>query len=272
MITNFMKYTLLACLLTSFLTVSAQEVEYGLASYYNDNFQDSKTANGELYDKNKLTAAHRTLPFNTTLKVTRLDNGNTVTVRVNDRGPFRQGHVVDLSRKAASELGIITLGKARVKIEIVKKGKGKAVKPIAKAKKTTKAAAKKEGNTAKGVTKRDVPKSYNKTTKKSGTAKAVSNRISAPQNGLFKVEAMAHDKAGYGIQVGSFTDFKLLVSESAKLRKRGFKNVLVSVEGNKYKLILGPFEDTKTAQAYKKGLKRKYKINGFMVNLATIKH
>ncbi len=271
MITNVIKYTLFACLLVSFLTVSAQKTEYGLASYYNDNFQDSKTANGEFYDKNKLTAAHRTLPFNTTLRVTRLDNGKAVTVRVNDRGPFRQGHVVDLSRKAAAELGIITLGKARVKIEVVKKGSGKEVKTVAKAKETTKKALKDSENTAKGETKRVVPKSYSQTTKKSGTAKGVS-RTSAPQNGLFKVEAMAHDKAGYGVQVGSFTDFKLLVSESAKLRKRGFKNVLVSVEGAKYKLILGPFEDTKKAQAYKKNLKRKYKINGFMVNLATLNH
>lgn len=271
MMKNLMKYTFLTCLLTSFLTVSAQKAEFGLASYYGKNFQGSKTASGESYDKDELTAAHRTLPFNTIIKVTRLKNGKSVEVRVNDRGPFREGHRVDLSKAAASKLDLIKIGKDRVKIEVVKLvGKTKA-EPLAKAPKKTE----KSKNTAKSITKevakRDVPKEYNKATKKKVVKEAVSSNKNGP-NGLFKLEAMMHDKAGYGIQVGNFSDFKLLVNEAAKLRKKGFKNVLVSIEDDKYKLILAPFEDIKTAQVYKKDLKRRYKINGFMINLATLKH
>lgn len=78
------------------------------------------TASGEIYDANQLTAAHRSLPFGTKLKVTNLENRQSVVVRVNDRGPFVSGRIIDLSNRAAKELGIIQKGMARVQIEIVK--------------------------------------------------------------------------------------------------------------------------------------------------------
>lgn len=88
----------------------------GLASFYTEGTQ---TANGEKFDTNKLTAAHRTLPFGTRLRVTSVATGRSVTVRVNDRGPFVPGRVVDVSYSAARTLGMVGGGIAKVKLDVV---------------------------------------------------------------------------------------------------------------------------------------------------------
>jgi len=92
-------------------------VEEGTASWYGPGFHGNTTANGERYNQNALTAAHKLLPFNTTLKVTNLENGRSVQVRVNDRGPFVDNRVIDLSKKAAQQIGMIQKGTARVRLE-----------------------------------------------------------------------------------------------------------------------------------------------------------
>lgn len=92
------------------------------ASYYAEQFHGKKTSNGEHFNMNDLTCAHKSLPFNTILKVTNLANGKTVNVRVNDRGPFVIGREIDLSKAAAIKLDMIGTGTAKVKLEIVKKG------------------------------------------------------------------------------------------------------------------------------------------------------
>jgi len=93
-----------------------RDAALGLASFYTEG---SRTASGEKFDPNVLTAAHPTLPFGTRLRVTRVDTGRSVIVRVNDRGPFVQGRVVDVSYSAAKELGMIERGVAKVKIDVV---------------------------------------------------------------------------------------------------------------------------------------------------------
>jgi len=92
----------------------------GLVSYYSDSLAGNHTANGEVYDPTKLTAASRTLPFGTILRVTRIDNDRSVDVRVNDRGPFgRRKRVLDLSRAAAEQLDMIRAGVVRVRVEVI---------------------------------------------------------------------------------------------------------------------------------------------------------
>ncbi len=91
--------------------------ETGVASWYGEDFHGRKTANGEVYDMYAMTAAHRTLPFNTRVKVTNLDNGAKTEVRINDRGPFVPGRIIDLSRSGAKELGMLGPGTARVVVE-----------------------------------------------------------------------------------------------------------------------------------------------------------
>ena len=102
---------------------SGDYVEVGVASWYGPNFDGKLTASGEIFNMYELTAAHRTLPFNTILRVTRLDNGKSVVVRINDRGPFKKDRIIDLSYAAALEIDLISSGTALVKVEVLEWGK-----------------------------------------------------------------------------------------------------------------------------------------------------
>jgi rare lipoprotein A len=94
-------------------------VETGIASWYGPDFHGRSTANGETYDMNALTAAHRTLPMPSMVRVVNLDNGRSIALRINDRGPFARGRIIDLSRRAAQLLGFRYRGTARVRVEIM---------------------------------------------------------------------------------------------------------------------------------------------------------
>ncbi len=93
--------------------------ESGIASWYGDDFHGKPTANGEPYDMNGLTAAHRTLPLPSIVQVTNLENGRSLKLRINDRGPFAHGRIIDVSRRAAQLLGFEQQGTARVRVEIL---------------------------------------------------------------------------------------------------------------------------------------------------------
>lgn len=94
--------------------------EVGIASWYGPGFHGKKTANGEVFDQNKISAAHKTLPMPSIVKVTNLDNGKVLeNIRVNDRGPFAGNRIIDLSKKAAQELGFVNSGVAKVRVEIM---------------------------------------------------------------------------------------------------------------------------------------------------------
>ena len=94
----------------------------GLASWYGAKHQGKRTASGEIFDQNKFTAAHRTLPWGSIVKVTNLDNGKSVEVRINDRGPFKKGRVIDVSRAAARALGMVQSGVSPVQMELLSPG------------------------------------------------------------------------------------------------------------------------------------------------------
>lgn len=96
-----------------------QKIEQGVASWYGPNFHGKLTANGEQYDMHQQTAAHRTLPFDTIVKVKNLENGKEVQVRINDRGPFAKNRIIDLSKKAAREIDMIGNGTADVALFIM---------------------------------------------------------------------------------------------------------------------------------------------------------
>lgn len=96
-----------------------QILEEGVASWYGPNFHGKLTANGEKYDMHGLTAAHRTLPFNTVVEVENVDNGKKVQVRINDRGPFAKNRIIDLSKKAAEEIEMVGPGTANVSLRLV---------------------------------------------------------------------------------------------------------------------------------------------------------
>lgn len=98
------------------------DAQTGVASYYADRFHGRRTASGERFDQSELTAAHRTLPFGTRVRVTNLANGRDVVVTINDRGPHRRGRVLDVSKAAARALGFVGAGLARVRLEVLRGG------------------------------------------------------------------------------------------------------------------------------------------------------
>lgn len=296
---NYMSIIVLALLCTTSIFAQKDEFEYGLASYYSDKYHGKPTASGELYDMNQMTAAHRTLPFGTTIKVTRLDNKKSVRVKVNDRGPFIPDRVVDISRAAARQLGMITEGETKVKLEIVKKGtedKPLAAKPTPPKKETPKSAseettpiketvaekkpapakvaektAPKSKPVEKAVAKKEAPKQV--TEKKipaSSKATLVKGADFQPYD-LYKIELLRPEKKGFAVQVASLTNYEGVFKQIAQLQGEWFKNILLSVEKGAddkpvYKIVLGPFDDVESANAYKDSLKKK-NINGFVVNL-----
>ncbi|MEO8891804.1 MAG: septal ring lytic transglycosylase RlpA family protein, partial [Coleofasciculaceae cyanobacterium] len=93
----------------------------GMASWYGPGFNGNQSASGEIYNQNAMTAAHKSLPFGTRVRVTNLDNGLTAVVRINDRGPYAYGRVIDLSAAAARALGVMQSGVAPVRLDVLGK-------------------------------------------------------------------------------------------------------------------------------------------------------
>ena len=119
-----MKKYLLLLFITSSLAAYAQ-MQTGKASFYADKFEGSITASGEKYKHSKLTAAHKSLPFGTVVRVKNLLNNETVDVTINDRGPYVDGRIIDVSKSAAEKLGFVNNGLAEVEIEVIDAGDGK---------------------------------------------------------------------------------------------------------------------------------------------------
>lgn len=111
---------ILSLVVPAFLGASdVDSVQTGYASWYGGHFHGRQTANGETFDTNQLTAAHRTLPFNSIVRVTNIKNERSVVVRINDRGPFVDNRIIDLSRAAADVIGLTAAGVGMVRLEVL---------------------------------------------------------------------------------------------------------------------------------------------------------
>lgn len=296
---------LICCFLLSSIGLGAQKSEYGLASYYADDYHGSKTYSGERYDKKELTAGHKTLPMGTVVRVTRIDNKKYVDVRINDRGPFFKGRIIDLSGRAADALELRKDGTTQVKLDVVGKN-GTIAKtatakkkntPVATTRKKTTQKTKPTVSTSKPVntTTRSTPKeAASKTSKRQEvyTSKGGSNSVSGasykkklvpeagfemvvPKNfsnyGLYKIELQKPKRAGYGVQVASFSNYENVMKQVAELQGKWFNNILLSIEPHLsgqpiYKVILGPFDDLSAAKNYQKNAAKKG-VKGFVTSL-----
>jgi rare lipoprotein A len=99
--------------------IAPGQSQKGVASYYHDSLHGRQTASGQIYDKNARSAAHRTLPLGSKVRVTDTHTGKSIVVKINDRGPFIKGRIIDLSRGAARDLGMIKKGLAKVEVEVL---------------------------------------------------------------------------------------------------------------------------------------------------------
>jgi len=308
--------------------------EFGLAASYDDSFHGSGTASKEKYDTKKLTGAHKTLPFGTLVKVTRLDNKKSVKVRINDRGPYLSNRIIEISRKAANQIGLAPGAVTQVKIEEVGTARAEDPEPLAKAAPVTttaaeasienptpsnfdnsaalaekaakekaakeradaEKAAKEKANKSKAASEKAAAEkaaiaaatvAIEKAAKKvaAPAAKAIDNGVPATRvrgrdfakYDLYKVQILRPERTGFGVQVASLTDYANVMRQVAELQEKWFNNILISVEeGPKkvsiYKIMLGPFPDRTTAKSYEKDLKRKKKIDGFIVDLSSVKY
>lgn len=249
---NIFAFLLLLC----FTGVYSQHtfVQKGQASFYADKFEGRKTASGEIYAHNKLTAAHLTLPFGTMVKVTNLKNQKTVVVRINDRGPFVQGRIIDLSKKAAEQLDFIKHGLVNVKIEVV--GKVDIDKNESEDK-TEPTDEKKEEN--KSDTKQEE-------TKPNINSTATSDEI-------YQLTANKRKPTGIGVQIGSFREMVNMLAVCEEIQKTTNEPVYVHVageNGNKlYRIIVGEFTSEKKAEALKNKLRRIHR-DAFIIHFANL--
>ncbi len=223
-------------------TTFGQITEIGLASFYADKFDGRITASGDIFDQNKMTAAHRTLPFGSKVKVTSFENKKTVIVIINDRGPFVNDRVIDLSKSAAKKLDFISSGVTKVKIEVLS---------IPKDKQT--------------ANKAYIPPSPKK--KVEPKASTISGTISSQAIEYYKVESSQITPQGYGIQVASYKEAANLMKRCDELKKSTGKDIIIQVGNNNgekvYRIILGSFQTKEQASGYNQKLQSKF--NGSFV-------
>lgn len=125
-----MRKLIFSSFLSLIFSLSYGQVQTGKASFYADKFEGTPTASGEKYRHSKLTAAHKTLPFGTRVRVTNLSNNESVEVVINDRGPYVENRIIDLSKAAAEKLGFINQGLAEIRLEVIDAGNGKTSDPF----------------------------------------------------------------------------------------------------------------------------------------------
>ncbi len=239
----------------------------GLASYYADKFHGRRTSSGEIYNKHKLTAAHRELPFGTMVKVTNLRNNKSVVVKINDRGPWISTRIIDLSYAAAKEIDMIAAGEVPVKIEVVQpapeyeqhtdltKPKNKPA-PKSKPKPKPKEKPKPE----------EKPKSQNQEAFASLLQK-LKNKIQS--EGVYSRWGTKLNLNGsYGIQVGSYSTLENAIKQLQFINHKGYSRVYIKKQkqGKKYlyKVILGQYKSREIAKKNLTEVRRKG-IKGFVV-------
>jgi len=125
-----MRKSFFSFFLSFLFAASFGQVQTGKASFYADKFEGKPTASGEKYRHNKLTAAHKTLPFGTRVRITNVSNNESVDVVINDRGPYVENRIVDVSKSAAEKLGFVNQGLADIRLEVIDPGDGKTSDPI----------------------------------------------------------------------------------------------------------------------------------------------
>ena len=287
---KIISFSVLSVFMFMSFTSIGQAEELGLASYYGDEFHGRQTAYGDVYDKTKMTCAHKRHPYGTKLRITRIDNKKSVVVKVTDKGPFVKGRVVDLSRVAAEKIGLIQDGVVEVKVEVASKTTREDAQPaVVKKEKEARpteenrptefetrvsereliARSAKAAEAKRAAEKKEVAKKKAEvlTEKKAPTTAKDAAYI---EKALFKIQSVSSTQT-YGVQVASLGNYDNAARKVAELKGKWFKNVLLMAEPKGeavlYKVIMGPFDSEKSAQTYQKSLAKKHKLKGFVTSL-----
>lgn len=250
-----------------------EKVEYGAASYYGTKFHGRPTASGEIYNQFALTAAHKTLPLGTIVKVTNAQNNKSVIVKINDRGPYIKGRIIDLSTKAAELLGYRHKGTAYVKIEIIKAvGEPDEIKEadeIAEDNGIKDYDSTAKNTVSKNTSWKQIP-TADDVKKPANTPQPISDLIINNSDGItnrsayFIITKLDKNNSGfYGLQLGVFSDISVILSMIDELEAKYKQSVAVEeVEFNgkkAYKLYVGKFQNRAYADALKLALSNNHK-------------
>lgn len=253
--------------------VDPEFVQEGMASWYGPGFQGRKTANGERFDTHEMTAAHKTLPFNTFLKVTNLDNGVSTVVRINDRGPFIKGRIIDLSNAAKNEIQMGGLAQVRIEVynpeveEEIKTEEVDNVSPLNFFEDEYPPTAKvfvewlNDSANLGEISDEQLNQLFNSSkvkikvvTPDIADATSVTNQEVSEKgnNNYFDVTNKVKFITGYSLEVGNFSEDALASELIKKLESEKFKNIfleeIVASSGNTHKVFVGNFktlEETK---------------------------
>jgi rare lipoprotein A len=270
-----MKRIVIYLLIFSAICTAMAQTQYGTASFYGLAFHGKPTASGHIYSQNELTAAHKTLPLGTVVKVTNIKNKKSVYVKINDRGPYVKGRIIDLSTKAAELLGYRKSGTAYVKVEVIKpEAPPHDVTASVKTTKTNQLAgedpAGEEAWKSIPTVKDEVPEegaTIVECRKEPASIQAPVEKLPEPQTAMlpsregallnrppyFIVTGTDNSKTGfYGVQLGVFSDASAIFGMMEELQK--FKQSLLvqqeTVNGKTvFKLYMGKFENRAYADA-----------------------
>ncbi len=247
--------------LTATILLRAQTTESGWAAYYADYLHGQVTALGEVYDRHALTCAHRFHPKGTLLRVTNMGNKKSVVVRVNDRGPFTEGFVVDLSLAAAHAIDLTLAGKALVTVEPV--GFSDEQNPAPAGKTVAGASSSPPATTTRGA-----PPGFQ------WTSRGAATTTDTPNGTAFNpevVRTLDNNQKGYVIQIGAYNNKDNAVNQIVSIQKMGVQAAYLyetsTYKGNVYRVVLGIFDQREFAEQYRERLKLQYQINGLVLAL-----
>lgn len=247
-----MKNLSFALIMLFSVSVFAQ-TQTGKASFYANQFEGRQTASGEIYSHNKMTAAHRKLPFGTKVKVTNLTNNKSVIVEINDRGPFIRGRIIDLSRSAAKKLDFIGLGVADVTMQVLDSSTTVSDNHIDDADK-------------------EVPQTppQDKSTPNKSSSDNKSKVDKFEEKEFYKLSVDKLNPDFFGVQIGSFQELANLIRLSNNLKLSYNEEVTVQVktfnEVKVYTLILGEFKNRLAAERFRGKIDKKYP-DAFIVDM-----
>lgn len=247
--------------------------ETGIASWYGPGFHGKKTANGEIFYRNELTAAHKTLPMPSIVRVTNLENGKSLVMRINDRGPFAHGRLIDVSERGADLLGFKSAGTARVRVQVLEQ-ESRRIAEVAKSGQSTRGAelalnggrSRVDGALLKQV-------SHKSDETRNPVSLATERHGDIPghiRNGHFYPDAvmstMPVKKTNLFVQVGSFSSLENARDLKDKLAQSG--NPLIHeamIAGHKFYRVRVPARDISDADVILKGLAQKGHKNAMIV-------
>lgn len=270
---------LLYTLLLFSFTLSAQLVgdkQTGLASYYSSEYDGAETAYGTIYNKNELVAAHKAYPFNSRVSVRNQDNGKTVTVRIIDKGPFIRGRIIELSERAAREIGMLGQRTASVEITLLSTDdRAQIVAPPVILQPTAAPAPPPEPlpEPLRPVRPADEAPAEPQPQPQPTSVKP---EIRTPRPaqfspGTYKIQLLEPAGGRFAVQVASLSELERALDKVTELQGKYFEDILLqkvnASTGFTYKVLLGPFRDRSSAERYAADLKKRYGIAGFPVDL-----